>query len=146
MSTIRGASERTHQLHACVARCTVGMMRRSSRLCVRARASAATASSSPSRAPSTRRATTRSSRRLPLRATTRRRRSALRTTCAASTSRASRTSSFRCSCTCRVYKLYSYSCRETHPALANELEEFKQHMKESVKQMPVLKVWQLQGK
>ena len=37
-------------------------------------------------------------------------------------------------------------CRETQPALANELEEFKQHLKESVKQMPVLQVWQLQGK
>ena len=35
--------------------------------------------------------------------------------------------------------------RELHPALRDDLDQFKEHLRESNKELAPLKVWQLQG-
>lgn len=47
--------------------------------------------------------------------------------------------------TCSLLLSSLLAIREKHVELASELEDLKLHVKESVKEMPALKVWQLQG-
>ena len=41
--------------------------------------------------------------------------------------------------------MIEYKFRELHPALRDDLDQFKEHLRESNKELAPLKVWQLQG-